>query len=745
MLPLNTLSTLPVITGYPDPVKQPQDFLIDWERAGVALQDSSQGLLVQVWKLEVERDSVVADLWHFAVSAPLVAKTVLFSYEDVTEASLSFDQNMNPFVAFVAGGKPHMYWYDSTIPGQTITELATGTRSPRCTIDDKRAFNVGNSDNVLGYVRGGWLRVRYQRDRYQVEHDLCEVGPIAQLVSMATNTALRVQFRVRDVTVPTDTRYQIEADPYLSDVVLDLYERSGIMREHLEVNDLYGLSVGGFKVATEGGADSMVQALQSAFFFDPVEHDKKLRAKLRGGDVVANLTVDDLVERDESALEIERVQEAELLRLVNVTTLDSSIDYTTNKQTAERRSGTIQAKAESSIEIPLTTTPQFAAAIAMKRLKVAWGELQTYRFDLGISHSALTPGDVVTVLDRRGRTHRMRIMGVQEDGGTLSVEATEDAPWAYDVTSVGTVGTITTPPPSTTPGLIGDTVVAVVNIPVQKDQDDELGYYVGAVGTANGWYGAELQMSTDGGATVGQRLQISAPATIGSTLTALLPEASAEYLGQQTLSVSVPDPVESLSYDALLRYGNRAAIKHLDGTWEVLQFQTAVQIDDTTFNLSGLVRGRYATEPALVPAGAQFVLLDDSLVFVQIQQWMLSQPIMYRGVSYGQDSDEVEWLTLPTGAMASQTEWPVHYVKTVRGIDNSVTVSWIGRARLGVETAPRHSKYFMGYRVSYSDGVTADTTGTTHARTSVPAGVTVQVAALNSITGPGPASEAIPT
>jgi len=137
------------------------------------------------------------------------------------------------------------------------------------------------------------------------------------------------------------------------------------------------------------------------------------------------------------------------------------------------------------------------------------------------------------------------------------------------------------------------------------------------------------------------------------------------------------------------------------------------------------------------------VLVDDSLTFVQVQQWMTGTTISYRGVSYGQDSDEADWEALAVDDPVSQQEWPVHYVRALRDGSNNITVSWIGRGRLGVETTPRHSKYFAGYRVSYSDGFTADTTETTHTRAATPSGLTVTVAALNTITGPGPASEAI--
>lgn len=276
-----------------------------------------------------------------------------------------------------------------------------------------------------------------------------------------------------------------------------------------------------------------------------------------------------------------------------------------------------------------------------------------------------------------------------------------------------------------------------------RDQNDELGYYVAVLATGDGWNGGLLQISLDGGATITQTLDVDVNSTVGETATALQPEVSSEYLSDQTLRVTMQDQLESVSYDDILRYRNLAAVQRADGSWEMLQFETVTAVDATTLDLSGLVRGRYATKPLAVPAGARFVLLDSSVLFIQMQQWMIGQTVSYRGITYNQNADDVAWQSFVVTNPQTQTEWPVHYVKATRDESNNATVSWIGRARLGVEVAPYNSKYFSGYRVTYSDGYTADTAGMSHARPAAPSNVTITVAAINTITGPGPASTGI--
>ncbi|HEY8354433.1 MAG TPA: phage tail protein [Methylophilaceae bacterium] len=743
MLPQDgELSTTAAISGFAYPVKGPlpEDKLQDWELAGVALNDPSQGLMVKVWHAFAthDLDTDVVTVW---VEAPGVPATELFSGVGITEIALAFDQNMNPFVAYHQGDDAKIYWYDPTIPGMTHTTLPSGIRTMRCTMDERRSAFVADSDIILAYIRDGNFCIRYQRERYEVEHVMrTGVGARCELVSMARNLGNRIQWRFRNYENKSDPNALLSADPFLADVVADLLRRSGVKPEHIDTSELW-VPIEGYRIANEGGADSNIAPLQAAWFFDPGEWDKKLRFVMRGGEPVAHLTYDDLLERHEDrAFKVERVQEIELLRKVNVTMIDSTAGWVPNKQTAERRSATIKAVGESSTVFPITAKPDFAATVALKRLRVPWGEPHKFTYALGTRWSALTPTDVVTYTDQRGRKFVMRLAQLEEDYGRITIQANSNATWVYKQTAIGTAA-----PPSipTVPAQAGDTVILPLDIPVLRDQDDELGYYIAVYGTGEGWGGGLLQISLDGGATVLQSLDVTVPASVGETVTALAPEVSSEYLSEQVLRITIPETPESISYAELLRYRNLAAVQRADGSWEVLQWQTATQVSENVYDLSGLVRGRYATSPDAVPAGAAFVILDASVLFLQVQQWMVGQTISYRGITYNQNADDVPWKSFVATSPKSQEEWPVHMVRAERDGSNNVTVSWVGRARLGVEVSPHHSKYFGGYRVMFSDGFAADTTNTTYTRASTPPGVTITVAPINTITGLGPASEGI--
>lgn len=527
----------------------------------------------------------------------------------------------------------------------------------------------------------------------------------------------------------------------LGAIVASLCAREGLDATQYDTSGLTD-AVLGYKVAVEAGADSMIGPLMQAYFFDVGEWDGRLHFIKRGGAAAFSITAADLGERDAEALTLERVQEAELLRKVTVGYLDPMTVYTATTQAWERRSGTVEAKGEASVEIPLVCTSLTAAQIAEKRGKVAWSETEKAHFNLpALKWARLTPTDAGTLTTADGTVLRLRVMSREEDSGMLTLECSRDRQAAYAGSALGVAPK---PPSLPTPGLIGPTRLAVMDLPVLSEADDALGAYVAVSGILGGWRGATVQFSTDDGATASTLVTITSPATMGMTTTDLSAWTSAEYPSTQSVTVSLKDPPESVSYDALLRYANRAAVQLGSGAWEVLQYQTVTTNGDGTYTLSGLVRGRYDTTPGTIPAGARFVLLDAAVQFVPIESWALNTPLKVRVVSAGTDPDAASWSDiLITGR--SQIEWAPVSVQAVRDGSNNVAVSWVGRGRIGPETAPRNSLQFAGYRVTFSDGVTATTSASAYTRSSTPAGVTVTVAALNSITGAGPSSETVST
>ncbi len=188
MIPLNQLSTTPLFAEYTEKSNNLNAPLVDYELGGVGLNNPTEGLKVKIWTLYMVGKNVT-------ISAEGVEPTTLFEWTGISELSLAFDQNMRPFVAFVALGQAKYWWFDTTIAAMRFSDLPLAV-TPRCTLDDKRLIAGNTSDIILAYVRGNNLYMRYQRDRFTIEYTLkLEVNGTLVTIGMTKNN--RIKFRLR--------------------------------------------------------------------------------------------------------------------------------------------------------------------------------------------------------------------------------------------------------------------------------------------------------------------------------------------------------------------------------------------------------------------------------------------------------------------------------------------------------------------------------------------------------------------
>lgn len=186
MLPDNVLSTTVVQAPFLPPKDAPYVPLIDYELGGVALNDASQGLMVKSWRCQYINGD-------FIVDAPAVAPTVIFNAAQVSDFSFTFDQNMQPFITYVQNGIARYRWYDSEASAFVIVDIPGNPQTPRCTLDDKRAFASAISDIILAYCKGNQLWYRQQRDRFEIETMLSNEGS-GFLNKIGMNLNFRLQF-----------------------------------------------------------------------------------------------------------------------------------------------------------------------------------------------------------------------------------------------------------------------------------------------------------------------------------------------------------------------------------------------------------------------------------------------------------------------------------------------------------------------------------------------------------------------
>lgn len=196
MLPETRLSSQAVLADFKSADAIDPQKLQDFEQGGVAIGDPTQGLNVQLWELRVLGDTVRVRPYPDGVY------TSLFTEAGIQEIALSFDQNMNPTVAYRSAGLCKLRWYDPT-PGKQkfVTTGFPGVRDLRICLDDKREERRDFSDILIFYLKDDPTRqpqrifMRAQRDRYGVEYTVgnLPVGANAlHRVGMSMNQRLRV-------------------------------------------------------------------------------------------------------------------------------------------------------------------------------------------------------------------------------------------------------------------------------------------------------------------------------------------------------------------------------------------------------------------------------------------------------------------------------------------------------------------------------------------------------------------------
>lgn len=199
MIPNNSLSLVVEYSNYLYPDNLSITNTTDYELGGIGLNDTSQGLEVQAWFLQITGTPTSNNV---VISAANWPATTLFSLPSITEVSLAFDQNMNPFIAYVSQGNPFFYWFDATVPGYKHTAMPAGATSPRCTLDDKRPIStlLGTSDIILAYIKNNNLYFMQQRDRYTVEYvlqtNLNTYISNPYLYKVGMNDKYRLQFQI---------------------------------------------------------------------------------------------------------------------------------------------------------------------------------------------------------------------------------------------------------------------------------------------------------------------------------------------------------------------------------------------------------------------------------------------------------------------------------------------------------------------------------------------------------------------
>lgn len=405
---------------------------------------------------------------------------------------------------------------------------------------------------------------------------------------------------------------------YLGSIERDIADRVGIVASQFDTTQIDAISVRGFVIGQQMPAADVLRSLQQGFFHDLPEYDGKLRAILRGGPALFDLSESDLVWSDDD--EDTRAQAVEFPRKINLISSDPNSNYEPTKQTAERRTNNIKAVGEGSIELPLVLTRDEAAQKADIMLKIAWEQAQgRWERELPEKFSQLTPADPFTYGGKRWLASQVEYLD-----GIVRVEAARDRVSSYTSSATGVAGVLHTTAVS---GLRGPTRFVAMNLPSLRTADNVPGMYVAAQGILPGWLGAQLQLSVDGGLTFQDTIYMLTPAVMGYL------EQSITASGSPMTVKTYGGVLESITAAQVTARLNGFAVG--DSIPEVGQFQTAIETTPDVYQLTNLIRGGLGTAAVSHSVGESFVLLDSGVHFLPLDMSLAGKTLIFRPVSIG--------------------------------------------------------------------------------------------------------------
>jgi hypothetical protein len=470
------------------------------------------------------------------------------------------------------------------------------------------------------------------------------------------------------------------AQPLLADVVAGLGARVGLPGAQLDVSLLSG-TVDGL-LANRAGitARGVLEALRSVHFFDARESADRLQFVPRGGAAVATLGSADLAAPDEAtgaAWAATRSQWSELPQRLTVRYLARDAAYVPGAQTAVR--GAAATGVEAELELPLALADQAAADVAARLLYDLWVGRTERRFATSRRWAHLEPADPL-VFAPDGVTVRLRITEQRVAAGVCEFTAVDEEAATYAITGAAQA----TPFAPTSLEPAGPTRLALLDIPMLRDGDDDAGLYVAAGGYAAAWSGASLWRSADEGATWQAVERLGRGTPIGTTETAL-PAApvGAVWDLSSVLEVRLPATAVLASAAEATVYAGANALA-VGG--EVLQYAAAESLGAGRWRLTRLLRARRGTElEAAVSkaAGARVVVLDAAaLVRVECSLADRGRVLHWRAASDGQPL-----LDAPVQRVAHQAvglrPYPPVQLRAARLPSGDVLIGWEAQSRLG--------------------------------------------------------------
>lgn len=451
----------------------------------------------------------------------------------------------------------------------------------------------------------------------------------------------------------------------------------------------------GFYTTGNESIKDAIARLGTIYKFNVIESDFALKVKnLSDTPDIINIPEADLIENsDEDILRESRIAEMQMPQAYSLTYIEPTFEYQPNTVTAKvYNSGetVTGAKNIASSSVAVVLDKDEAKQLAETLLESAWQERWGLECGVTQRYIAVEPTDFVHVatasasLDVRvascdlGINFKLDLRGTSADSSTYLSNSTTDGNLGYR-------------PPSLESSAIMKSFI--LNTPLLRDGDangilDTI-YHAGSSYNTGNFIPIQLQYSESGESYVTAEI-LSSQAPWGYVISDI-PHTDLPFTPDPdtviTLRQVAGEAIASVTDDELLTdYANAIAVfnPNAPGDIEIIQFRDVTPIDDTTYDVSYLLRGRRGTETMQADDPEkvyQWVLLNLSTVRNYRQPTdKLYETVFYRTIPIGESLAKAEVKAFESRGNSLKPYAPVNIDAIYDGTD--IEISWMFRNRI---------------------------------------------------------------
>lgn len=474
----------------------------------------------------------------------------------------------------------------------------------------------------------------------------------------------------------------------LADAVRFYAERAGIPPARIDVTGVAG-TLRGYVFSRIGPARVALEQLAAAFDLEMREHDWTFEAFSRSGVAALTIPYEDLGAfagggSPPASLPENRAEETELARRMAYVYFDVDADYQDGVQSAQRQADLVETDKDVRLEFAIVMNATEAAQSIDRLLYMGWIERVSAPTTVPPKYLRLEGGDVVDLTRADGTLLRARITRSQLDADyVIGLENVGDDQRIHSsgVAGGGALGFV----PQTV-DVPGATELALLDIPMLRDQDNTYGFYMAVwpSSAAGGFRGAVIHKSAD---------RIS-----WSSVTAITTAATA---GRASSVLAAPAIVQTIDVD------NSVTVRLVNGTLasaadqvavvnganvaligdEIVGFRDVVDNGNNSYTLSHLLRGRLGTEHEISShaLGERFVLLETAAILdIPTAAAEVGVAKYYRAISIGAVLDSAASVAFTNTAVRKRPYSPVRITGSRAGDD--LTINWKRRTRRGYKS-----------------------------------------------------------